>query len=153
MMVDMMLIGFSLFSSSLLLSMSGNEWEQETVMIFLGSLVAAAAVEESNLHQRIALKVLLLFGTSPKWLLLGFMTNTMFLSMWIRYEYSSIHSFIFSFISTEKILKEPHPFASLVFRIETFPSRILSHASCSRSSNSFFSFQSPHVTYPKPNFS
>ncbi|KAI1280642.1 Solute carrier family 13 member 5 [Halotydeus destructor] len=56
---------------------------KEAVMIFLGSLIAAAAVEVSGLHQRIALKVLMLFGTSPKWLLLGFMLNTMFLSMWI----------------------------------------------------------------------
>jgi sodium-dependent dicarboxylate transporter 2/3/5 len=59
------------------------EYMRDTVMIFLASLVAAAAVEESNLHQRVALKVLRLFGTSPQWLLLGFMTNTMFLSMWI----------------------------------------------------------------------
>lgn len=59
------------------------EYMRDTVMIFLASLVAAAAVEESNLHQRVALRVLRLFGTSPQWLLLGFMTNTMFLSMWI----------------------------------------------------------------------
>lgn len=59
------------------------EYMRDTVMIFLGSLVAAAAVEESNLHQRIALKVMKLFGTQPQWLSLGFMVNTMFLSMWI----------------------------------------------------------------------
>lgn len=52
-------------------------------MIFMASLMAAIAVENSNLHNRISVKVLLLFGTSPKWLLLGFMLNTMFLSMWI----------------------------------------------------------------------
>lgn len=52
-------------------------------MIFIASLMAAVAVENSNLHNRISIKVLLLFGTSPKWLLLGFMLNTMFLSMWI----------------------------------------------------------------------
>uniref|UniRef100_T1K3L9 Citrate transporter-like domain-containing protein n=1 Tax=Tetranychus urticae TaxID=32264 RepID=T1K3L9_TETUR len=55
----------------------------QTLMIFIASLMAAVAVESSNLHNRISIKVLLLFGTSPKWLLLGFMLNTMFLSMWI----------------------------------------------------------------------
>jgi di/tricarboxylate transporter len=35
-------------------------------MIFLGSLIAAAAVEKSCLHKRVALKVILLTGTSPR---------------------------------------------------------------------------------------
>ncbi|KAI1280623.1 Solute carrier family 13 member 2 [Halotydeus destructor] len=56
---------------------------KEATMILLGCLIAAAAVEVSGLHQRIALKVLRIFGTSPKWLLLVFMLNTMLLSMWI----------------------------------------------------------------------
>lgn len=37
-----------------------------TIMVFLGSLIAATAVEKSNLHERVALKVILLSGTSPK---------------------------------------------------------------------------------------
>lgn len=52
-------------------------------MVFLGSLVAATAVEKSNLHTRMALKVILMSGTSPRRLLAGFMLTTAFLSLWI----------------------------------------------------------------------
>ncbi|CAG0893444.1 unnamed protein product, partial [Darwinula stevensoni] len=56
---------------------------KETSMMLLGSIMVAIAVEHCNLHTRIALRVLLWIGTSQKWLMLGFMLTTMFLSMWI----------------------------------------------------------------------
>ncbi|UYV61345.1 SLC13A5 [Cordylochernes scorpioides] len=55
----------------------------DTIMMYLGGLLLAAAVEKSGLHKRIAWKVLLLLGTSLKWLMLGFLLVTMFFSMWV----------------------------------------------------------------------
>ncbi|GFT97993.1 hypothetical protein NPIL_21391 [Nephila pilipes] len=60
-----------------------SNYMKEVLMMFLGGLAVAVAVEHCNLHERLALKVLLLLGTETKWLILGFMLTTMFLSMWI----------------------------------------------------------------------
>lgn len=51
--------------------------------MFYGGLVMANAIEISGLHERVSLKVLLLFGSNPTWLMLGFMGITAFMSLWI----------------------------------------------------------------------
>lgn len=61
----------------------GREYLKETNMMFIAGLMVAISVEHSNLHRRIALKALLIIGTSPRRLMLGFMLPTAFLSMWI----------------------------------------------------------------------
>lgn len=49
----------------------------------LSGLIFAQAIEESNLHRRIALNAMALMGTSPRYLMIGFMIPTALISMWI----------------------------------------------------------------------
>lgn len=54
-----------------------------TNMMFVAGLMMAIAVEHCGLHHRISLNIISFVGTSQELLMLGFMTCSMFLSMWI----------------------------------------------------------------------
>ncbi|MEO9805603.1 MAG: SLC13 family permease [Reichenbachiella sp.] len=53
------------------------------IFLFLGGFMIAIAIENWNLHKRIALNIISLLGSNPRQLILGFMIATGFLSMWI----------------------------------------------------------------------
>ncbi len=53
------------------------------VMLLLGGFIVALAIERWNLHARIALNIVAAFGSRPILMMLGFMTATALLSMWI----------------------------------------------------------------------
>ncbi|XP_025091731.1 solute carrier family 13 member 2-like isoform X2 [Pomacea canaliculata] len=55
----------------------------DTSILFMGGLTVAIAIETWNLHRRIALSVMLVAGAEPRWLMLGMMLVTWFLSMWM----------------------------------------------------------------------
>ncbi|XP_050409832.1 Na(+)/citrate cotransporter [Patella vulgata] len=56
---------------------------KDASMFGFSCLTFAIAVEKCRLHKRIALRTLLLAGSNPKWLMLGFMVPTWFMSMWM----------------------------------------------------------------------
>lgn len=56
---------------------------RQIIFLFLGGLMLALGIQESNLHKRIALNIVKLIGSKPRTLVLGFMVATGFLSMWI----------------------------------------------------------------------
>jgi sodium-dependent dicarboxylate transporter 2/3/5 len=53
------------------------------IFLFAGGMAIAAAMQQWNLHRRVALGVMAGVGTRPPRLLLGFLCATAFVSMWI----------------------------------------------------------------------
>jgi len=60
-----------------------TQYVNHIIFLFIGGFLVAIAMQKWDLHKRIALRILLLFGVHPKAILLGFMVATAFLSMWI----------------------------------------------------------------------
>ncbi len=60
-----------------------KEYFNHIIFLFIGGFMVALAMQRWNLHRRIAIRILMLFGGGPSQLLLGFMVATAALSMWI----------------------------------------------------------------------
>ncbi|MEO1881346.1 MAG: SLC13 family permease [Methylococcales bacterium] len=59
------------------------QYMNSTVFLLIGGFMIALAMQRWNLHKRIALNILSLFGGHPLHLVIGFMLATAGLSMWI----------------------------------------------------------------------
>ncbi len=62
---------------------TSEAYMNSTIFLFMGGFLIAIAMEKWNLHKRVALTVINIFGSNPAQLILGFMIATGFISMWI----------------------------------------------------------------------
>ncbi|GAA6800723.1 SLC13 family permease [Helicobacter pylori] len=76
------LVLFGVFSVDQFSSVSSS-YASPIIFLFMGGFILALSMQKWNLHTRIALSIILLVGTSPRRLILGFMIATGFLSMWV----------------------------------------------------------------------
>lgn len=60
-----------------------SKYFNSTIMLFLGGMIIALAMEKWDLHKRIALVLIRFVGLGPGRLTLGFMIATCFLSAWV----------------------------------------------------------------------
>ncbi|MCA0985913.1 SLC13 family permease [Guptibacillus algicola] len=63
--------------------MTASAYGDNTIFLFMGGFLIALSMQKWNLHKRIALIIISAIGTSTEKIVLGFMTATGFLSMWI----------------------------------------------------------------------
>jgi sodium-dependent dicarboxylate transporter 2/3/5 len=65
------------------MSQSAVPYANPIIFLFMGGFFIALALEKHRLHERIALNLIKLTGTSGNGIILGFMMATAFISMWI----------------------------------------------------------------------
>lgn len=70
-------------TGGLSLSATTANYGHQYIFLFLGGFILAIAIEKWQLHRRIALSIIALVGTNVRFIILGFMLATGFLSMWI----------------------------------------------------------------------
>jgi sodium-dependent dicarboxylate transporter 2/3/5 len=65
------------------MSEAAQPYGDPVIFLFMGGFILALGLEKYNLHQRIALNLIKLTGTSGNGIILGFMLATALISMWI----------------------------------------------------------------------
>jgi sodium-dependent dicarboxylate transporter 2/3/5 len=61
----------------------GPAYVNPFIMVFMGGMLIGVAMEQHDLHRRIALRIMKAIGSTPRRILMGFIVATAFISMWI----------------------------------------------------------------------
>ncbi|KAK2842771.1 hypothetical protein Q5P01_012971 [Channa striata] len=61
-----------------------KEYFKDFHFLLVGIICLATSIEKWGLHRRVALRLVTLVGVNPGWLILGFMSGCVFLSMWVQ---------------------------------------------------------------------
>lgn len=72
------------------LSSTTASFGHKYIFLYIGGFVLAIAIEQWNLHKRIALNIIRMIGTNKANIILGFMLATAMLSMWISNTATSV---------------------------------------------------------------
>lgn len=64
--------------------MAAAPFSNPVIFLFLGGIFIALAMESSNLHRRIALRIIRIAGTGRRAVVGGFLAASFFLSMWVN---------------------------------------------------------------------
>lgn len=77
-------------SGALGINETTSSYGHKYIFLYVGGFLLALAIERWGLHRRIALHLIRFIGTSPARVILGFMTATALLSMWISNTATSV---------------------------------------------------------------
>lgn len=79
------------------------------IFLFAGGFFIAMAMQKWNLHERIALNIVLRTGTNPSRLVLGFLCGTGFLSMWMSNTATTLMMLPIAIAVIEQMVQRGYP--------------------------------------------
>jgi solute carrier family 13 (sodium-dependent dicarboxylate transporter), member 2/3/5 len=99
------------------------------VLLFVGGLMIATAIQKWDLHKRIALNVILLVGTDTRRIIFGFIVASGFLSMWVSNTATTLMMLpiglsVIYYVKTHDGLSEDNPFAAVLMLAIAYSSSI-----------------------------